>query len=67
MRRLLLVIVLALPLTASAQEWTLYYTDTNVVNSDGSVTITPTVSLSGDADIAAYLTVSKAGTHLPLC
>jgi hypothetical protein len=50
-RLLLLLLMLAFPLTASAQtgSWTLYYSETPPqVNSDGSVTLTPTVSLTGD-------------------
>lgn len=49
MRRLLLLLMLAFPLIASAQmgSWTLYYSDTPQVNPDGSITITPTVSLTG--------------------
>lgn len=50
MRRLLLLLVLAFPVTASAQvgSWTLYYSDTPQVNPDGSITLTPTVGISGD-------------------
>ncbi|MGI9101847.1 MAG: M23 family metallopeptidase [Terriglobales bacterium] len=32
---------------AQTGSWTLYYSDTQVVNADGSITVTPTISLSG--------------------
>lgn len=41
--------LLSLSLVATAQgAYTLYYSDTDIVNADGSVTLTPTVSLSGN-------------------
>lgn len=44
--------LLLLATFASAQQgaWTIYYSDTDTANADGSVTITPTVSISGDDD-----------------
>jgi hypothetical protein len=46
----LLAFTLAFPFVANATmgTWTLYYSETDTVNGDGSVTITPTVSISGD-------------------
>ena len=61
MKRLVLAILwLLIPVWACAQAqngesvWNLYYADVQTVNSDGSVTVTPTVSISGyDGDYCA--------------
>jgi len=41
------LLVLTCPAFAGFGSWTLYYSDTEVVNQDGSVTLTPTLSLTG--------------------
>lgn len=62
--------MLAFPLTASAQfgSWTLYYSETPPqVNPDGSITITPTVSLTGsDGGIYCDPLVDCDGREQPL-
>jgi hypothetical protein len=58
MKILRLLCLLVVPALAAAQSWTLYYTDTEVLNSDNSLTITPTVTISGDD--GGYLTPASS-------
>ena len=48
MKTITLLCLLLLPVIAMAQSYTLYYSDIETVNSDNSVTVTPTVAILGN-------------------